>query len=143
MSNSPHKKKEKNTFPFPASFSFTLSPFLIFPYVSALNLIPPFFSHSLSAGQCPQQAFSRKQKRAPGSSLVDPLLRHAVFSQWRLNYIFMVTQIRLSCSDTQTCRSAKAPSSTHLPVVCLHSRNCSLKHGAHVCRHVDFVCLCI
>lgn len=130
------KGRKKKHFPFPSSsFSsspaplllHSLSPFLSFPHVSALNLIPLSFilllSLSLNTGQCPQHAFTGNKKKDSSRSLVDPLPRHAVFSQWRLNYIFMVTQIRFSCLDTQTHHGAKAPS-THLLGVCLHSRNC-------------------
>lgn len=132
---STHKKKgkkKKNTFPFLLLLFLllllhSLSPFLSFPHVSALNLIPLSFilllSLSLNTGQCPQHAFTGNKKKDSSRSLVDPLQRHAVFSQWRLNYIFMVTQIRFSCLDTQTHHGAKAPS-THLLGVCLHSRNC-------------------
>lgn len=42
----------------------------------------------------------------------------------------MVAQIRLSCSNTQTQHSAKA-CSIHLPAVCLHSRNCSLRQNTN------------
>lgn len=94
---STHKKKKgrkKKHFPFPSSsFSsspaplplHSLSPFLSFPHVSALNLIPLSFilllSPSLNTGQCPQHAFTGNKKKDSSRSLVDPLPRHAVFSQ--------------------------------------------------------------
>lgn len=65
------------------------------------------------------------EHKGPGCRLRGPPVRS--FSQWQLNYIFMVTQIRLTCSVTQARHSAQTPSA-HLLVVCLPSRNCSFAH---------------
>lgn len=105
--------------------------FPVFPYVC------PFFSApSLSHSQYRTKLITSFQQRQKGPSLVDPLSRHVVFSQWQLNYIFMATQIRHSCSNTQTRHSAKTPN-IHLLVVCLPSRNCSSKREQHICGSVS------
>lgn len=140
------RKKKNSTFSFLLLCSLTIFLFIFFSFpiflFPTLSLVPFLsFPFTVSIQDNAHNKLCMETKKGPGPSLVDPLSQHVVFSQWQLNYIFMVTQIRLACSSTQTRHSAKTPS-THLLVVCLPSRNCSFKME-HMYKCVVFGCPCV
>lgn len=128
-------KKEKTFSPpsLPLHFSI-ISLFLSVPIFLLLKLsLISFFLFFLSFSQYRTMhitSFQWKQK-GPGSQHRGPPVAARCFSHWQLNYIFMVTQIRLSCFNTQTRHAAKIPS-THLLVVRLPSRNCFFRWYTHM-----------